>query len=229
MSIYETGKGDELVNSQNYDDSILKYLEEEQSLLLKMVDQFNLLIEAGCMTGRYLNQVVRLNKKYIGIDPVTRYIDMAILENKHRISEKLKFINDDISNINSILEKEHLPNSDNVLLFFPFNSFGNIKNIDNTFNSILKSKIRFIIFTYKTDDNSNKVREQYYLKCGFTQLIFEVNISGVRITSKEGLDTTAYSENWVKEKLESNKQVFSKTEFGKIGVAYFNFELQKKN
>jgi SAM-dependent methyltransferase len=221
MNIYEDGQGDELINPQNYNSEISLYLEAEGKRLSKIVVEYDTVIEVGCMNGRYADFVLQLNKKYIGIDLVQRYIESAKKRYKSAIDNKeAAFFCAGLEDLHTVLAHITPQNLKKVLAVFPFNSFGNIENIDRAADVISNSVIDFVIFTYKTDKFTQIIRENYYLNSGFINLDCICDETGVRFISTEGLNSIAYSEKWVDKKLGGKGKELKIEEFATIGKSF---------
>jgi hypothetical protein len=221
VNIYKNGKGDELVKPENYNEEIRSYLEEEKKILSEMVIKYETVIEAGCMDGRYVELILDLGKKYIGIDIVKRYIKNA--KKKYEVSIKKK----EVSFFSVGLEKMYLKpeiiytiNTTKTIVFFPFNSFGNIKNITEAFNCLSNLQVDFVIFTYQTNSIASKVREDYYNLSGFPNLICLADDLGVRFKSSEGLDSIAYSEKYLKKTFKEKGCSLKSMNFAQIGKVF---------
>lgn len=221
MSIYNLGSGDELVNPANYDNEIDFYLSEEKKLILEFSKRFDVIIEAGCMTGRNCELVRALNKKYIGVDIVQRYIDEAI--SRYRDIENVLFKCNDIINLEKILFSLQISMIENSLVIFPFNSFGNILDGESTLKELLKLKINLAIFTYQNSEKANSVRKNYYEKSGFRNLKIRTSMNEVKFYNDKGLTSSAYNQNWFDLISKKINTQFSGISFSNIGVVYKNF------
>lgn len=225
-NFYGSGFGNRLINPLNYPEEIVGYLSAEHRFLMEKIENFQVLIEVGCMQGRCLEQVVEVNKSYIGIDIVEEYIEAAILRaNALSIdAKKYDFLCLDAANLHNVLALTKLDKfkSKEALIFFPFNSFGNIENVNNVLSSLKKSGINFFISTYKTDKITNMLRMEYYQRCNYRNVL-EINESnGKRFISDEGLSTIAYLENWIISKFDDENIEVQVVDLDLIGVGYLS-------
>ena len=72
---YGTGAGDRLVDESRYPPAIRRFLTGEKIVLASAIGDGSILVEAGCMSGRYLPWAVEHGLDYLGIDIVTRYVE----------------------------------------------------------------------------------------------------------------------------------------------------------
>jgi len=221
VSIYKSSVGDELINPENYNDEILLYLAEEAKILKSIISNFETVVEAGCMSGRNLELVASLNKNYVGVDLEKRYIEEA--KKKYSSFERAMFVCDDIINLESILQGYNFQKK-NLAVVFPFNSFGNVSDNFNTLNSLLQAKFNVIIFTYRNDNFTNGIREDYYQKSGFNNMSVEENNNGVRFFNEAGLNSKAFSKQWFDKVGTKTNIYFNFQNFSNIGVVYSNLD-----
>jgi len=73
---YDSGLGDLLIDPGRYPPSIQDYLYAEAELVESR--QFSLLVEVGCMEGRYLDWCATRHRDYLGIDVVSRYVEAGL-------------------------------------------------------------------------------------------------------------------------------------------------------
>lgn len=219
---YELGLGDNLIKFENYPAEIISYLKAERNFLTKMVTNFSSIIEIGCMNGRYFEWTIKNDKYYIGIDIVERYISIA-LESAKKLNinrNRYAFYCDTVVNLPQLLETndKNLRRED-VLIFFPFNSFGNIEEIESVFSTLEEIKIKFFISSYQIGAYANRVREAYYRACKYKNIKKEISDLGVRFKSDDGLNTISYSPNWLRKKFSKFANIKSQP-LSEIGIAY---------
>jgi len=221
---YGGSLGNRLVNSCNYPNDIKEFLKEEESILIDSMKGCDIVIEVGCMEVRNLQCVVNNGKKYIGVDIIPSYIETSnkIIQ-EEGLSSICECICIDAENLDIIFEKSNLiKDSKNPMFFFPFNSFGNMSNIDNVIKSMSKiKKALFVLFTYQINDYSNSVRFNYYHNCNYEHLNIVYESNGVRFTSDDGLNSMAYDENFLGDLIKKNGLNFKVIKFSNIGTAYF--------
>jgi SAM-dependent methyltransferase len=196
-------------------------LEEESKLLATLLSPFDVVVEAGCMTGRNVKLVTALNKKYMGIDLEEKYIQTA--KASYGLSSNVAFFCDDIIHLKTILSCLKIEN-EKLVVVFPFNSFGNITDNKHTLDHLLREKYNVVIFTYTNSSFANMVRKNYYMRSGFLNLTVEQNANGVRFTSEAGLDSKAFSKEWFEKAGAATNTLFYSYQFSNIGVAYSNID-----
>jgi hypothetical protein len=229
-NFYGSGLGNRLIDTCNYPREITNYLSAEYDFIMEQLKNFEVLIEVGCMQGRCLEQAVKANKFYIGIDIVEQYIEEAILRaNSLSIDpDKYTFLCLSATNLHNVLDltKPGKFRRKEALIVFPFNSFGNIENIDEVLLSLNKSGIDFFISTYKTDRFTTNVRRKYYHKCNYINIQESSESSGVRFTSDEGLNTIAYSKSWLSSRFSDKGMQVQAIELDMVGIGYVSLKLK---
>ena len=221
---YGTETGDRLVNEDNYPSSIVSYLKQEKSILEEQLAKNDLLIEVGCMEARNLDVAIKNGKKYIGIDIIKSYIDIASeIAKKRGLEDTCEFLCIDAEKLDNILgQSKLLKKAKSPLFFFPFNSFGNMENYENVIKSMKKIKnADFIIFSYNTDSKSNEERFKYYENCNYDNLEMINSPEGIRFVADNGLSSIAYNKAFLDKKLKSLGLNVDSSRFGDIGMVYF--------
>lgn len=212
--LYESGKGDTLIDSSLYPPDVVKYLTEERIEINKKLVSYTHLFEIGCMSARHLDQAITNEKMYTGIDIVQRYIDQANKKNLdingwgslynvicYNALELDKLFQTD-SNLNTLDKSK-------ILLLFPFNSFGNLDDCEKMTQVLNRLNIDFMINSYKTDSLTNKFRMNYYLKSSMTNLQLKETEDSVVISSSENLNSKCF------------KEIFYKKRFSNVSFTYF--------
>lgn len=224
---YGKGKGDRLIDPLFYPKSIRLFLIDEEMLLNRLSQSFDLLVEVGCMHGRYLEWAVDNGKHYLGVDVVRRYVSAgkSRLEKFRRSSMKHKFVLGGAENISKIV----VPSDWNVtaercLLLFPFNSFGNMPDPFSVATSLGQGCLPFLISSYRTSVKATTCRERYYRNCGYRSLRRYKSGKGIRFTSPDGLNTMAYEKTFILELFRSVGMDVCLMSFSQIGMAYMKPE-----
>lgn len=198
---YESGPGDRLAVSSNHPQKIREFLQVEEKALDSIADSIDLLIEVGCMQGLHLDWAFAHEKSYLGIDIVKRYIQAG--EKKVAQSglskERYRFIVGNGEEIGHLIHEQKLQaERERCLLFFPFNSFGNMQNVERVIASLRESELSFLISTYQTNDSATKSRDEYYKRCGYQDVRFTLTEQGVCFSSSDGLHSIAYQPDYLK-------------------------------
>lgn len=221
---YGADVGNRLVDENNYPDSIKNYLEREKNILINSMGEHDIIIEVGCMEARNMEHAIKNNKKYIGIDIVPKYIEIANrIVKQRKLTSTCEFLCIDAEKLDRILQESALlKGSEKPLFFFPFNSFGNMNNFDNVIRSISKIKNSdFIIFTYQTDEKSTNERFKYYNNCNYDNLRCIKEANGVRFIADNGLNSMAYNEDFLQNIIKKCGLQLKVKNFADIGIAYF--------
>ncbi|MFA6588525.1 MAG: methyltransferase domain-containing protein [Patescibacteria group bacterium] len=222
-NFYGQGNGDRLIDPTNYPPDVASFLLEEERLLERLVESFSILVEVGCMTGRFLDWAIERDKKYIGIDVVERYIQAG---NDEILSRKLsqdlyQFRLGSAEDLSSVLkDKLQKADADKLLLFFPFNSIGNMPAVESVIQSLKQCNLRFVISTYLTDEKSNASRADYYNRCKYLNVQLVQNAQGVCFKSDDGLQSIAYHPLYFRQLCLANSLAIASISFSEIGIAY---------
>jgi len=222
---YGGGQGDRLVDPNCYPKEIVDFLREERKLLDSMAASIDTLVEIGCMHGRYLDWAVGLNKRYIGIDIVPRYINMGrrIVAEKRLERKKYQFVLGGAEMVDVLARQKAAPGK--CLLFFPFNSFGNMADPIPVILSVRKSNLPFLISSYQTKRRSTTSRREYYRRCGYKDIVCTDDEKGVCFSSADGLKSIAYHPRHVQRICDANNLAVAIRLFSTIGIAYLSKEI----
>ncbi len=212
---YAKGPGDRLIDPACYPASIVKFLDAEEKLLAAAKEHFDILVEVGCMQGRFLSWAVRAGKAYVGLDVVPRYLDEGRQAAAHQglSPEQYRF---------QLLPAEELdvaapPRS---LLFFPFNSLGNMGDVAAVFQALKRSGCPFFISSYATSPQASRCREEYYGRCGYQDVHCLRDHRGVWFISREGLHSVAYHPDFLLGHFRQNGCEATAIPFAGMGMAY---------
>ncbi len=224
MMFYGFEEGNRLIDEKNYPLSIKNYLKEENRILTDYIKNFDIIIEVGCMVARNIEVAILNKKKYIGIDIIPEYITLANqMVKKFNLSESCELLCINAEKLDYILQKSELIKKCHTpLFFFPFNSFGNINDHISALKSIKKIKgATFIIFSYKTDENTTKERIKYYGNCNYDNLTTIQETLGVRCVADNGLNSMAYKIEYLVNYVKNIDMHIDLQEFSDIGIAFF--------
>jgi len=228
---YESGKGDRLIDPILFPEDIKEFLAQERKILETLIGSFSLLVEVGSMYGRYLKWAVENSKCYFGVDIIQRYIEAGrkVISDLQLEPVKYKFVIGGAENIAELVKPKNWGiKSDQCILFFPFNSFGNMNEPAVVIRSIKKSGLPFLISTYGTSQEINLCREQYYKNCGYSEIVNIQNEKGSRFISPDGLNTIAYHPDYLQNIFIVNNLEITVMSFSKIGIVFASPELAKE-
>lgn len=223
IDFYKNGFGDRFLDSSCYTAEIIDFLQSEEDLLTIVNDGFDLLVEIGCMHGRYLNWAVSHSKNYLGIDIVPKYIDAGL----QRVVQcgfcrkSYQFKLGKAEEIAVLVDPEKLRASpERCLLLFPFNSFGNMSEISAVINNLVVSRLPFLISSYDVSDLATQVRRDYYFRCGYANVCVLNEKEGVCLTASEGLRSLAFYPDYLAHLFEEQDTTLGMVPLANIGIAY---------
>jgi len=220
-TFYDAGAGDRLVNPSCYPSPIKTYLADEEDLLNSQQGTFTMMVEVGCMEGRYLIWAKNAGKRYLGLDVVPRYIR----EGRRRASSGhirgARFELCDARLLYAELKRRDLiPQGQLPIFVYPFNSFGNMDETEKVIVSLLQTRFPFLIFSYGIDDLSTAVRQEYYGNCQYRNLRIQACPEGVRFISDDGLDTIAFAPRFLRGIFRDKGLFVYAYRFSEVGVCY---------
>lgn len=228
QQFYACGLGDRLLDPKRYPSEIVRYLQEEERIVTTIEDSFDLLIEVGCVYGRYLDWAIAHKKSYIGIDIVERYVEdgRQILTDRQLPTDTFSFIAGDAEMLAQLIQPDQLPVAPHrSLLLFPFNSFGNMSSADRVLQSLRACNLPFMISSYQTTDYANASRYKYYERCEYKDMHMCASAEGVRFTSSDGLNAIAYRIDYLLNLLGNHQHTARCLCTTNINAVYTNIDL----
>lgn len=217
---YAKSSGKEIMNPENYPKEITEFLEDEKKLVIKnlSINNYDSLLEIGCAESVRAKEIVKQGYKYFGIDINKEFIKNSKLYlNKEKLTEQA-FV-DDISFFE--LDSSHIFLQKKCLILFPFNLFGNLEE-EQTLNHLFTLRKDFIIVTYTFDEKAEKIRGNYYNNCQYTNVKFIKNDNFSTFTSDEGLHSTSYNQNFLKNMIVEKAKLFRLLSTIEITLQSFN-------
>lgn len=227
MSFYGSGLGDRLIDESLFPNEIKDFLKDEEKLFSQINSSFDTLVEVGCMNGRYLEWAMKRKLWYVGIDVIPSYIDEGIIRAKAiDYSAESRFILGGAEELHVLLNWKALGiNQAKTLLFFPFNSIGNMHDCVPVIRSLKKSETPFIISTYVTTTDANLCRQKYYDSCKYCGLHMNNDERGVTFISDDGLNTIAYHPEFIIKVFENEGLHVEAIKFSTLGIAYISSKI----
>jgi hypothetical protein len=221
-AFYGSGLGTRLVDPGNYPPPIQDYLREEERLLATLEDGFATVVEVGCMHGRYLDWAVSRGKSYLGVDPVPHYIRQGRERLPRQAHEPgiRRFVQGTAEEIDRVLRREGVTADQRLLLFFPFNSFGQARLPRPIVDALARAGAPFLICSYRTDDRASETRRHYYEACRYSDLRQITDDSGVRFQSADGLWSAAYHPSVMDEMFAAAGVRVKSVGFADVGMGY---------
>lgn len=215
-----------IMNHHMYTEVIKNYLELQTQYLIEICDSQNyeVIVEIGCAKGTNSLLFKQKRVKYFGVDINLSHIHEAKLLAMENNVENAKFMHVSINKIGS-----SVPCGDRkVLVFLPFNLFGNLKEneILQLIELIKNHGWDLLIFSYQKNLLIKAERLEYYKNCGFVVKYFEDEDESV-FYSEDGFMSKVYGvkkfEALFKPLTEKN-YVINKFNLENIGIAYGIFK-----
>lgn len=192
---FETNVAENLMDAAYIPQEVAEFLRQERRIIGLLEDSFDLLVEVGCMDGRYLDWAIRRRKRYIGIDIISRHIQSGRrrVAERGESPERYRFVRGDAEEVAALVEPEQFEVSrERSLVLFPFNIFGAVTSAGRVLASLRQSKLPFLISSYQTTEYATSCRLRYYSNCGCRGIRILKDDKGVCFTTENGLQTTAY-------------------------------------
>jgi hypothetical protein len=152
----------------------------------------DLLIEAACNDGRYLDLAVEQGTGYLGIDLVWRHVDAG----RHRIdqlglpTDEYDFRVGDAGMLDDVLARSELPGR--CLVVLPFAIVSALPDLDRMASALCTLDFPFVLTSYDPNDTATEIRREYYRRCGYTAVTVRHSEDGVSLHTPDGLSTVAY-------------------------------------
>lgn len=221
LDFYAQGAGDLLIDDSRYPTAIVDFLHAEGELLDSLAGDFDLLVEVGCMHGRFLDWAQTRGKRYLGLDVVPRYVETGRLEAARRglSTETCRFVLGPAERVHEILKaNKAAPNR--TLLFLPFNSIGNMQAAGPVLAAVARSGARFFVSSYRTTARAGEGRREYYGRCGYRDIRQVKDAEAVWFLSPDGLRTAAYRPRHIRALCAARSLPVRARPFSGIGLAY---------
>ena len=218
---YASGLGDRLVDENRYSASIRRFLSAEKELLEVARASFEMLVEVGCMDGRYLRWAVACEKSYLGVEPVARYAAAARRSIARFGDDRSRYraIRGSAESLDTLLGAETTGKKP-ALVFFPFNSFGNARDPWPILRALGNIGHPVLISSYRTTALATRSRQRYYERCAYRHLRKEASSQGIRFVTDEGLNSMAYEPEFLCALAADAGLDLAPIRFGGIGLAF---------
>jgi len=212
------------------------YLDDEEAFVEHVMSSgYDYLVEVGCGYGRYLDWAMSRGYSYAGLDIVPWMVDIGRVRAENaRASygdQRCDVLINPAESLEDAIKKLEKDSPDaKFLVFFPFNSLGNISSLSQALESIEAVGVDFIVSTFKTDAKPTNYRLDYYRNCGYENLNSRLMRQGILIVSDEGFHAFAYNRDWLITMLQKHGfELTSSHEDGKIGrILYFRYENRRE-
>lgn len=220
---YANGHGDRFMDPTCYNLAIKEYLEEERRLVDAIGLSVDVLAEVGCMRGAYLDWAIKHQKSYIGVDFIAEYIECG----QARIAEYglptdiYQFVHGSAENLSYLFNSSRLSLPPQRYLFlFPFNSIGNMVDLQQVLANLSQIQMPFLFSSYQTTEYATNARREYYINCGYKHVDVLHGAEGVCVTSSDGLRSFAYDPQYLQKICSNHGLLITAMPFSSIGMAY---------
>lgn len=221
---FYAGIGQRLIDTDCYPVEIIEHLYEEKATLKTLLENsdYDTAVEVGCMDGTmHMDICIETKVNYVGIDLIeksTRVLQEKLAKigySKHTLVQALDVLN--IADIAVEINKF----GRNVLVFFPFNSFGNLAFAEKAVDAIIACGYDIAVLTYRDDKHTTQVRHKYYSNCEYQNLTCSQDDKGIRFSATQGLNTYAYSKVWMNRLAQQHNAHLVIKPMGSIGCCYW--------
>lgn len=212
-------------NSALYTDKLRAYLAWQQNLFddILLSGLYTAVIEVGCGDGSFLMPTaIERSVQYFGLDIEPKAID-ALNERLERVATRCtraEAILGDVHDLERIAVQNQLPTTA-TLVALPFNAFGNLEDPLVALKAIARYSYDVLVFSYKTDEPTQHIRETYYKNVGITDLKTGEDELGVFFKA-DGWKSYAYHPHLVLEWLKTvGFSDIQQTDFADFGTACY--------
>lgn len=218
----------------HYTKALQEYFEQQQHVFESIVasENYTTVIEAGCGDGSFLfPTAVQMGINYYGVDKEPQAIAQLNKKISHISHQsKLEAVCADMHDFVEILADYDIPLTD-CLVVFPFNALGVMENPRHILSQISRLGLDTLIFTYKTTDQAQILRRDYYCQLGFANLVRQQDTDGIAFRSEDGLLSYTYYSYMIDHWLQASSTATIQTmEFSQLGIAiHANHKVNNKN
>jgi hypothetical protein len=220
-NIYMTGTGYDLFRERTFSRGIKKFIDIQENILREFCEKNTVMVEVGCGKAEHLTFCLDSGISYFGIDPIMEYVREGQERCREARSEAIcQVVHGNAERLVSIMEENRISFS-RALIFYPFNSIGNMNSLEDVLRELALSTSSYFISTYGTSANATAERMAYYANCGFEGLTVERDERGVVCSSDEGFRSAAFDDEYFMAVCRKTGLSPSMREFAEIGVGYF--------
>lgn len=197
---FYTGAGRRMFEERLMTAAIRAFLVEEERMVGRVMKVWGRdhLVEVGCGPGRYLPWAVDAGYDYDGVDLVSELVEQG----RHRFGSQTKRgrlhvgTAEDLSCLFADLGVSPL----RALVLFPFNCFGNLARVERAVRSLSATGAPALVSVFDASERATLLRMHYYRSLGCDDVEAQrVGEAGVLVTSKDGLNSYAYSTRFLTE------------------------------
>lgn len=224
---YACGAGDQLFSDAHFPPAINAFLQSERMLLAAAARSRQVIVEIGCHEGTHAGWCRAAGKRYLGIDPVERYIQRGRARLAEAAQQRCTLVVGRAEQVDELIARElaGIAPSD-ILLFIPFNCFGNITEVESAVRSIARSGCALLLSSYQTTPAALLARFAYYAACGYNPLTLSRDERGELFHDALGLHTYAYHPGWLSALFARFGMSVQAVQHAEIGQAFVTPELE---
>jgi hypothetical protein len=222
---FESSASDRLMDPACYPHEIRQFLRQEQRILDALEDSVDLLIEVGCMNGRYLDWAVEKAKEYIGVDMIVRHIQAGqrVVVERGLAAETHRFILGDAEEIAQVIKSAQVHiQRERCLILFPFNILGAVSNVERVIDGLRQSQLPFLSSSYQTTNYATACRYEYYRRCGGRDIRVVSDEKGISFLTSDGLSTIAYQPEYLLNLCHAHDLPITAISWSDLNQAYVN-------
>lgn len=178
---------------------IAHYLAAEEQAVDRACEsdqRLNHILEIGAGQGRYLPWAHARGLHYDGLDIIASEVappphDRLRSVLHHGAAER----------VDALFRDQGLDDPRyTTMLLLPFNCLGNVARLDEAIAAMARVRATIFVSLFRDDPLSTRARLTYYAACGYSALeAVDVAGVGVRVTSREGLRSYAYTPERLRE------------------------------
>jgi hypothetical protein len=224
---FETDVAENLMDAAYIPLEVAEFLRQERRIIELLEDSFDLLVEVGCMDGRYLDWAIGRRKRYLGIDIISRHIQAGRrrVAERGESPERYRFVRGDAEEVAALVEPERFGVSrERCRVLFPFNIFGAVTSAGRVLASLRQGRLPFLISSYQTTEYATACRLRYYSNCGCRGIRILRDDKGVCFTTENGLQTTAYHPQYLQRLCGDYGLAVTPVAWGDINMVYLTGE-----
>lgn len=221
-TFYKTQTGEKIMDPHCYTNGILKFLEDENQLILNLVDQYDYLFEIGCGPSFRAKEVVKKGCRFYGIDINKNFIKSSQDSFVKAQIEKMAYAEEFCAN-DLTVNNFPIQNKKKTLILFPFNLLGNLADFHIVLENMIDIGEDFCFSIYKINEEARKSRLKYYTNCGCQQIRYTSTPVGDLFNSKDGLHSASFKVSFIIDLLDAffenkgKKATIAIQNIGKIG------------
>lgn len=227
---YAGAPGDALGDPRLLPGAVRRYLALEAELVAAFVPPGGTLVEVGCMDGLHLDLAADRGLRYIGVDIVERYAEAgrrriaALAEAGRGRRPPHLFLLADAARLDAELSGRLEEGEEAATrVVFPFNSIGNMQDLDAVLAALRRLGLPFLLGSYRTTERAGALRREYYASCGSSLRGERVDRRGVAFLVDEGHEIVSFHPAYLHLRAGVHGLRLRRVDLSELGVAYAGF------